>query len=580
MAYLTGEIAAYYALGAGILGLLLGWSFSQSKCKKIVAALESEKDDMQAEMQSEIDAHASKIREQEYQLDAAYRNVINLRSDLAQAEGNAALNMSRWQSTLKQARAGRNNLIWVKSLQNKLAHTRIQLQQNRQYAEVMAKEASNAKENLHRAHTGLSNAFIKMGSLRDWVHVFQTKLVKTKTDYGQLRSYADAVAASDRANHDNLIRVHNRLTEVDSKIAGLKDWVHVFQTKLVKTKTDYGQLRSYATAVAASDCANHDNLIRAHNRLTEIEHKQQPLRTWIRVFQTKLMKTKTEYEQLRNYSESIQTALDAKEENLSRTHTRLTQVTRELEHLKDRRKNPLPPIPPAAEVADTKALRLVDRIRLLGTSKNAVYGRMHNQIREAKLEAIETERVLTDSCEEKDAVIEDLRIQVHKLENKLQSAPVVSLEESVKIKELEAEIGQMKAGQTTGADSEAMLREHQLTIESYRAKLNAMLAEQPSAPAPEPTTPKATRKPAATKKKTQAKTSAKHSLKDDLKEIKGIGPKIESVLNELGITRFEQIAEWTKADIDAISDKLGNFRDRINRDEWVKKAKKLHKRNK
>ena len=572
MAYLTGEIAAYYALAAGILGLLLGWSINQIKCNKIKAALESDKDDLR----SEIDAHASKIREQDYQLDAAYRNVINLRSDLSQAEGNAALNHSRWQSTLKQAREGRNRLAWVKSLQNKLGHTRVQLQQNRQYAEAMAREASNAKENLSRVHNRLTVVDSKIAGLKDWVHVFQTKLVKTKTNYGQLRNYADAVAASDRANHDNLIRVHNRLTEVDSKIAGLKDWVHVFQTKLVKTKTNYGQLRNYADAVAASDRASRDNLMRAHNRLTEIEHKQQPLRTWIRVFQTKLMKTKTEYEQLRNYSENIQADLDAKEDNLKRTHTRLTLVTKELSDLKDRRKNPLPPIPPAAEVTDSKALRLVDRIRLLGTSKNAVYGRMHNQIREAKLETIETERVLTDSCEEKDAVIDDLRDQIHKLENKLQTAPVVNLDQSVKIKELEAEIGQMKAEQGGQTDTASMLREHELTIDAYRAKLNALSLQQSSAPKPKAAAPKKTRTSAATKKEKKAKPV--HQPSDDLKEIKGIGPKIESVLNELGITRFEQIAAWTKSDIEAISEKLGNFKDRISRDEWVKKAKKLNKR--
>ena len=530
MAYLTGEIAAYYAIGAGVLGLLVGWFLYQSKCNKIAAALESEKQELQAH----IDAQAGTIRDQEYQLDAAYRNILNLRSELALAEGNAALNASRWQSTLKQARQTPNQLTWIKSLQGKLADTRVQLQQNRQYAEVMAVEASNAK--------------------------------------------------------DNLSRVHTRLTQVDAKIADLKDWVDVFQSKLVKTKTDYGQLRSYATAVAASDRACHDNLMRTHNRLTEIEHKQQPLRTWIRVFQTKLMKTKTEYEQLRNYSENIQAALDANEDNLKRTHTRLTVVTQELADLKDRRKNPIPPIPAATDVSDNKALRLVDRIRLLGTSKNAVYGRMHNQIREAKLETIETERVLTDSCEEKDAIIDDLRGQIHKLENKLQAAPVISLDQSVKIKELEAEIGQMKAEHSSSSELESMLREHQFTIDAYRRKLDtgAGQPQESTSPKPEAAAPKEEEKPAAKNKEVKkepakkaeakpTKTKPASKAKDDLKEIKGIGPKIEATLNEMGVTTFAQIAAWKKEDIEAMSSKLGNFKDRITRDEWVKKAKKLAK---
>ncbi|MEM8845395.1 MAG: hypothetical protein AAGB35_10195 [Pseudomonadota bacterium] len=517
MAYLTGQIAAYYAIGAGVLGLLVGWFIYQNKCNKIAAALESEKQELQAQN----DAQASTIREQQYQLDAAYRNVLNLRSELALAEGNAALNHSRWQSALKQARQAPNQLTWIKSLQAKLASTRVQLQQNRQYADAMAQEARN--------------------------------------------------------NRDNLTRVHTRLTEVDAKIAGLKEWIKVFQTKLVKTKTEYGQLRNYANAVAASDRANHSNLMRVHSRLSEIEHKQQPLRTWIRVFQTKLMKTKSEYEQLRSYSENIQADLDAKEDNLTRTHTRLTQITNELEALKDRRNNPLPPIPPAADVSDNKALRLVDRIRLLGTSKNEVYGRMHNQIREAKLETIETERVLTDSCEEKDAIIDDLRGQIHKLENKLQTAPVVNLDQSVQIKELEAEVGQLKAEQSAATELEGMLREHKFTIEAYRSKLDSANQQLASFPKPEAAAPEEKEKPAANKREVK-KEKRTADTKDNLKEIKGIGPKIEAMLNEHGITQFEHIAAWKKSDIEAISAKLGNFKDRITRDEWVKKAKKLVKK--
>jgi NADH-quinone oxidoreductase subunit E len=61
---------------------------------------------------------------------------------------------------------------------------------------------------------------------------------------------------------------------------------------------------------------------------------------------------------------------------------------------------------------------------------------------------------------------------------------------------------------------------------------------------------------------------------DDLKLIAGIGPKIESVLNELGIFKFEQIAAWKKAERDWVDDYL-NFSGRIERDQWVKQAKAL-----
>lgn len=62
---------------------------------------------------------------------------------------------------------------------------------------------------------------------------------------------------------------------------------------------------------------------------------------------------------------------------------------------------------------------------------------------------------------------------------------------------------------------------------------------------------------------------------DDLLIIKGIGPKLNGLLNGLGITRFDQIANWTAGDVDKVDDHLGEFKDRIGREEWIPQAKLL-----
>lgn len=62
---------------------------------------------------------------------------------------------------------------------------------------------------------------------------------------------------------------------------------------------------------------------------------------------------------------------------------------------------------------------------------------------------------------------------------------------------------------------------------------------------------------------------------DDLKRIKGVGPKLAALLGELGITRFDQIAAWSEADIDRIDAQLGRFQGRIRRDQWIEQAKLL-----
>ena len=58
---------------------------------------------------------------------------------------------------------------------------------------------------------------------------------------------------------------------------------------------------------------------------------------------------------------------------------------------------------------------------------------------------------------------------------------------------------------------------------------------------------------------------------DDLTIIGGIGPKIQEVLNELGIYHYDQIAAWTPENIAWIDDRL-NFSGRIAREGWVEQA--------
>jgi predicted flap endonuclease-1-like 5' DNA nuclease len=61
---------------------------------------------------------------------------------------------------------------------------------------------------------------------------------------------------------------------------------------------------------------------------------------------------------------------------------------------------------------------------------------------------------------------------------------------------------------------------------------------------------------------------------DDLKRIKGIAFQIEKQLNALGVTTYEDIANWTSDDIEHISKSL-DFKGRIQRENWVEQARIL-----
>ncbi len=76
--------------------------------------------------------------------------------------------------------------------------------------------------------------------------------------------------------------------------------------------------------------------------------------------------------------------------------------------------------------------------------------------------------------------------------------------------------------------------------------------------------------------KNRPKSIKKPKQVDDLKLISGVGPKIESILHELGIYQFSQVGSWKKAEREWVDGYL-RFKGRIDRDDWIKQAKALAK---
>jgi predicted flap endonuclease-1-like 5' DNA nuclease len=62
---------------------------------------------------------------------------------------------------------------------------------------------------------------------------------------------------------------------------------------------------------------------------------------------------------------------------------------------------------------------------------------------------------------------------------------------------------------------------------------------------------------------------------DDLKLIWGVGPEIEKLLNQNGIHRFEQMANWTTKDVNWFEGLLPAFKGRPESEKWVEQCRKL-----
>lgn len=105
----------------------------------------------------------------------------------------------------------------------------------------------------------------------------------------------------------------------------------------------------------------------------------------------------------------------------------------------------------------------------------------------------------------------------------------------------------------------------------------AKAAGRKSAPKTKPSADKAPPKAGSPTQGTKPSTmtAPRASGADDLKQIKGVGPKLEGLLNRLGFWHFDQIAKWTSAEIAWVDENLEGFKGRVERDNWVSQAADL-----
>ncbi len=103
---------------------------------------------------------------------------------------------------------------------------------------------------------------------------------------------------------------------------------------------------------------------------------------------------------------------------------------------------------------------------------------------------------------------------------------------------------------------------------SEPAPATAPVAHAPKAEAPEVEAVEDAIRP-------EALSGGRNGGADDLKMMKGVGPKLEIMLNELGFYHFDQIAGWSAAEVAWVNDNLTGFKGRVSRDNWVEQARKL-----
>jgi predicted flap endonuclease-1-like 5' DNA nuclease len=60
-----------------------------------------------------------------------------------------------------------------------------------------------------------------------------------------------------------------------------------------------------------------------------------------------------------------------------------------------------------------------------------------------------------------------------------------------------------------------------------------------------------------------------------LRRIRGIGPGYQRLLEQAGVTRVQQVAAWSPADVQSFAEKLRIKPERIQKDDWIGQARAL-----
>lgn len=112
--------------------------------------------------------------------------------------------------------------------------------------------------------------------------------------------------------------------------------------------------------------------------------------------------------------------------------------------------------------------------------------------------------------------------------------------------------------------------------QSFARDVTDMAAQEAGDRTPAADTERATATPAGAARDDlrQPRIMDRPAKPSDLKAIPGIGPKLEKVLNGLGIWTYAQIAAWTPDEIAWVEDYL-SLSGRVGRDDWTARAAAL-----
>jgi predicted flap endonuclease-1-like 5' DNA nuclease/predicted nucleic acid-binding Zn-ribbon protein len=190
-------------------------------------------------------------------------------------------------------------------------------------------------------------------------------------------------------------------------------------------------------------------------------------------------------------------------------------------------------------------------------------------------EADAATRAATDAAAALRAELPPMNARIAELESLIAAARGEHGRQAARIRDLEAELEALRNAPKVDDEEVGRLRWRARYLDNRIAfleqSLNTVSARTPVAPSPraDEFVPLATSDQGPVRP--LGLPAARDGARDDLRVIDGIGPRIESTLNSLGVYHFDQIAAWTPAHVEWVERYLA-FKGRIGRERWIEQA--------
>jgi NADH-quinone oxidoreductase subunit E len=210
----------------------------------------------------------------------------------------------------------------------------------------------------------------------------------------------------------------------------------------------------------------------------------------------------------------------------------------------------LPPGPSLSAQLEQRLGATQLELRKLGSERHTLRARLRREAdRLRELEsALRAEKELRgQASEEHFATLIGLRTRLAEVENERDKRA------SVLAGQLEDARAQLQQARAELEQTRGELEQARAELEQARVRKSDVVATTPATPAP----------------------ARAGKVVQGLRRIRGIGPAYQRVLEQIGVSRVQQIAGWTDPDILAFAEKLKIRPDRITKDDWVGQARAL-----